>query len=144
MILGFTGTSRGAGMTSAQRSTLEELLLRLPADILHHGVCINADAQAHRIARALGVYIVGHPPSNTRKMALLAGFDELRPPAHYLKRNRNIVREALHGLIAAPRMAEEPRVRIGEGTWTTVHYARQAGRHIWIIAPDGTVREEEL
>lgn len=142
MILGFTGTSHAPGMTQLQRATVRYLFNELQLHALHHGVCIWADAQAHRLAVEMKAYVVGHPPSDNRKMATLTDFDELRPPAPYLVRNRAIVAESRDGLIAAPRSAVEPASKRGQGTWTTIGYARQAGLRIWIVAPDGTFRVE--
>lgn len=143
MILGFTGTSLTPGMTQRQSATVKHLFMELRVKVLHHGVCICADAQAHRIALDLGVQVVGHPPSDAKKMALLTGFSQLMPPEPYLKRNRRIVVEGRDGLIAAPFSATEPAIKRGQGTWTTVGYARQEGRRIWIVMPDGTFKVEE-
>ena len=140
MTLGFTGTSHG--MTQAQTAAVGELFAALRPTALHHGVCIGADAQAHHLALDLRIYLVGHPPDNPKKMARLTGFDELRPPKPYLVRNQCIVLDGTNGLIAVPRSAVEPQSKRGQGTWTTIGYARKAGRRIWIVEPDGAVRIE--
>lgn len=143
MTLGFTGTSQPGGMTQRQRAAVRYLLGELQCTVFHHGVCVGADAQAHNEAVALGIRVVGHPPSLTRKMALLAlTFHTYHRPYGYLTRNLHIVRGGVDGLIAAPRQMKEPSSTRGEGTWTTVGYARKAGRRIWIVWPDGTFTEE--
>ena len=142
MILGFTGTS--AGMTQRQRATVRYLLMELQTTVLHHGDCIGADAEVHRDAKGLQIFIVAHPPEDSKKRAFCAGADVVCQFKPYLKRNCDIVLEGVDGLIAAPRNANEPTNLRGQGTWTTVGYARQAGRRIWIVMPDGTFKEEQF
>ena len=51
----------------------------------------------------------------------------------------SVVAEGVNGLIAAPGgFVEERR----SGTWATIRYARQAGRRIWVVKPDGSVSFE--
>lgn len=140
MTLGFTGTHHG--MTTAQLKSVRTLLNTLGVAILHHGDCIGADAQADRIAKQLGAVVVIHPPLNERKRAFCDYSlpNELREAKPYLARNRDIVSEGIDGLVAAPRQTIEPDNKRGQGTWTTIGYARQAGRNIWIVLPDGKVR----
>lgn len=141
MILGFSGTQRG--MTQKQAACVNYLFVELLLTVLHHGVCEGADAQAHRLAKKMLARVVGHPPIDQKKMAMaLKDFDELRPPAPYLVRNRNIVAEAIGGLIAAPKDYSMPAILRGQGTWTTVGYARAARRRLWLVWPDGTFKEE--
>lgn len=138
MIVGFTGTQRG--MTEAQLARLRRLFLELPVHVLHHGDCIGSDAQAHALALDddIGVErIVIHPPLKDDKRAHCRGADEVCRPFTYLTRNRHIVRDALDGVIACPRQYVRPESLRGEGTWTTISYAQQAGRRVWLIYPDG-------
>lgn len=137
-ILGFTGTSHG--MAPRQRESVRQLLWNVTK--LHLGDCVGADAEAHEEATALGILTVGHPPDNGVRRAFCV-YDEEREPKPYLVRNRNIVAEGVDGLIAAPRSFVEPASLRGEGTWTTVGYARKAGRKIWIVKPDGSVSVED-
>lgn len=89
-------------------------------------------------AVALGVKTIGHPPSDSLRRAYCA-YDEERTPLPFLVRNHAIVDEGVDGLIAAPSgWVEEQR----SGTWATVRYARKLGRRIWIVLPDGRVKEE--
>lgn len=143
MVIGFTGTRRG--MTGEQLRTVRRIFAELPLDTLHHGVCEGCDAQAHHEARRLGARVEGHPPrgGGIGRMAVLLDCDVLHPPKPYLVRDRNIVVAGRDGLVACPRQMQEPASKRGEGTWTTVGYARKAKRHIWIVLPDGTVREEQ-
>lgn len=141
MRYGFTGTSQG--MTVAQRNAVRKLFQER-LKILHVGDCVGADAEAYEEAIALGAHIVGHPPLDPKLRAFCdyRAPNEVRPPKKYLARNKDIVEEGRDGLIAAPRQMTEPRNKRGEGTWTTIGYARDAGRRIWIVLPDGTVQEE--
>lgn len=144
MILGFTGTSRG--MTDRQRATVKYLFNELHLSVLHHGCCIKADAEAHALGRELNAWIVGHPPIDKTKMAAIPiwQFDDMRPPYSYLTRDRHIVRDGRDGLVAAPKDFIDKAGQRGEGTWTTIGYARKAKRRIWIVFPDGTFKEESI
>lgn len=143
MILGFTGTERG--MTRQQRATYRYLIRELDLKVLHHGDCVGADVEADMDARVIGVKIIIHPPLDPHKRAFCVALPphETRSVKPYLKRNRDIITGGIDGLIACPRQPVEPNNKRGDGTWTTVGYARQAGRRIWIILPDGTFREEQ-
>ena len=143
MILGFTGTSKG--MTQRQAATVHYLFGELKLTVLHHGDCVGADAQADRIVRRMGgILIVIHPPSDEKVRSFCNGVPPhaVREEKPYLARNRDIVAEGVDGLIAAPKDFVQPKSLRGQGTWTTVGYARKAGRRIWIVFPDGTFKEE--
>lgn len=139
IILGFTGTQRG--MTPAQSRHVTELLRERKVGVLHLGDCVGADKEAHAIACSLGIQTIGHPPDDDSKRAFCTYFEEW-PPKPYLARNADIVLHSLHGLIACPKDELEPANKRGQGTWTTVGYARKAKRHLWIVLPDGTINEE--
>jgi hypothetical protein len=140
MIIGFTGTRHG--MTPPQSATVERLLQELGVTELHHGCCVGADAQVHRLARERGIRLVGHPPRESKLMAKDLDCDTYAGGHPGLSRNRHIVTEGKDGLLAAPRQQVEPTTLHGEGTWTTINYARQAKRPLWIVLPDGTCRIE--
>ncbi|HVX91217.1 MAG TPA: hypothetical protein VHC20_06375, partial [Candidatus Paceibacterota bacterium] len=133
MKLGFTGTSRGA--TRAQLLTLRTWLL-YPVELIkeatirefHHGLCVGADEQAHRLARQrVHIWIVGHPPIKKHKLAKV-DCDELRPEKDYLDRNQDIVDET-DALIATPR--EEYEV-LRSGTWSTIRRAVKARKPVYV------------
>lgn len=134
MILGFTGTSKG--MAPRQLKTVRQLLWDVKE--LHLGDCVGADAEAAAEAGYLGIKTVGHPPTDGKLRAFLT-YSEEREPKPYLVRNRDIVRDGVDGLIAAPKDFVMPANLRGQGTWTTVTYARQALRRIWIVLPDGKI-----
>lgn len=139
MIVGFTGTQRG--MTNDQKRSVRRLLVMLPVTELHHGDCIGADEQSHDFAYAIGVPdIIVHPPDVDKKRAFCKG-TRILPPAPYLARNKAIVAAGTDGLIATPKDYTEPANKRGQGTWTTVGYARQAGRKIWLVLPNGDILE---
>jgi hypothetical protein len=48
MILGFTGTRRG--LTEVQIRWLQDLFERLRIDEGHHGACVGADLEFHKLA----------------------------------------------------------------------------------------------
>jgi hypothetical protein len=136
MKVGMTGTRHG--LTQEQ----EDAFLEINFDGItefHHGDCIGADEECHRIIRNIlpEVKIVVHPPSIIHGQAFMQG-DESRRPEAYLIRNKNIVNET-DMLIALPDGEE----RLRSGTWSTVRYARKLFRPITIIYSSGAVRQEK-
>ena len=136
MNIGFTGTR--SGMTEVQLDTVRSVLWQLryhPSQPkLHHGDCVGADEQADALAEELDIYRVAHPGPQPKTRAYCEA-SEIREPRPFLTRNRDIVEET-EVLLAAPGTDHEVR---RSGTWATVRYARQAGRLIWIIYPDGRI-----
>jgi len=130
-------------MTDRQRIAFTDLLISRLAGLstddarltnwLHHGLCKGADAEAHAIARAHGLRIIGHPPTDpSMRVDLIC--DVLRKPKPYIPRNHDIV-DAVVELFASPSGREEPR----SGTWSTVRYARMCNVLISIVYPDGSL-----
>lgn len=121
-------------------TAVRRLFLELPINVLHFGDCVGADAQAYGIAKAetIGALTIAHPPTNQTHRAFCRA-DVILPCRSYLRRDRDIVREGIDGLIAVPRTAIRPTNLRGEGTWTTIGYGEQAGRKIWLVYPDGSV-----
>jgi hypothetical protein len=130
--LGFTGTR--AGLTAAQAARLRELVAG--ATEVHHGDCVGADEQFHRIAIAAGVRVVIHPPTDPKQRAFCKGADAVLPPQPYLKRNQAIVRSTDY-LVGCPKEATEPRPGRGQGTWSTIRFARRLGRRTEVVWPTG-------
>lgn len=133
--VGFTGTR--VGMTPDQRLTVAALLDDVSISWVHHGDCIGADADFHRIARAQGLKIKGHPPTEPALRAW-CDFDEIAEPKPYLDRDRDIVAETAW-LIATPK--ESVRRSYG-GTWRTVGFASEATKPTVIVWPDGSLERE--
>lgn len=133
MNIGFIGTSTRV-LAPRQRKQLRQLLWNVGT--IHLGDCINADAEAHEDATDLGLFTIGHPPTNHQKRAFCT-YTEEREAKDYLLRNHDIVMEGIDGLIACPSGWVEVQ---RSGTWSTVQYARKLKRMIWIIRPDGSVR----
>jgi hypothetical protein len=133
-VAGFTGTEHG--MSESQKESVDHLLVDLLVKQLHHGDCVGADAEAHRLAKARSVFVVGHPPVDDKKRAFCV-CDHLEPPLPYLERDRKIV-DASQFLIAVPRQYEEV---VRSGTWTTYRYARRRLKKVFLVTPDGLVWE---
>jgi hypothetical protein len=125
-------------MTPQQVETVSGLFELLGLTELHHGDCIGADADAHKLARACSARIVLHPPRLDRHRAWCHG-DLVRDSYDYLTRNKHIVDDT-SGLIATPKSAVE---MTRSGTWSTVRYARKLNRPVWIVFPDGSHKTEE-
>lgn len=138
MILGFTGTRDGH--TAAQLRTFARLLLELRPDTFHHGDCVGADAEAHRLVHnAVAELKIGpcrievHPPLEDEHRAYCLG-DYVHPPRTHFARNRKIVDacELLIGVSKTPERSERG------GTWYTIDYAKKRGKPVRVIWPDGS------
>jgi hypothetical protein len=136
--VGFTGTRDG--MTASQSRVTLEVLQEVQPQQAHHGDCIGADTDFHRLIRdyLTGVMIIGHPPKEQRNRAF-NGFDIMREPKDYHVRDKDIVYES-QLLIATPKGEEYVR----SGTWTTIRFARERMSAIKIIWPDGSVKDENF
>lgn len=140
--IGFTGTRHG--MTEQQLATVPYALTRIALIhagpepfVAHHGDRVGADSQFHRLCRARGYRIVGHPPLNGTHRAHCE-FDEARDRRDFLVRNRDIVKAADY-MIATP--ADEDEQTRG-GTWSTVRFARKWNRPLALCLPSGRVKWE--
>lgn len=140
MRIGFTGTQEG--MTRAQEDTLQVIFDTIAPGphIFNHGDCIGSDAQAHIHALSRNCDVHLHPPDDPSKRAFCEGSTHVYDLKPYLVRNKWIVDCCAQGvLIATPAgFTEEQR----SGTWSTIRYARQKGRRIIIIWPDGLCKTE--
>jgi hypothetical protein len=134
--VGFTGTQNG--MTPAQEQEVSRLIYGL-ADVLHHGDCVGADAQAHALAKKFDKAVWLHPPENDSKRAWSTGSERVREPLPYLQRNRAIVVES-DVMVAAPAQKAE---QLRSGTWATVRYARKCEKPLYLVFPDGSVEFED-
>jgi hypothetical protein len=142
--IGFTGTR--AGLTEEQHQAVRSLLLLSRSDAaveVHHGDCVGADEDVHRICGELEVPVVLHPPTNGKLRAVCLGAVREEPPKPYLARNRMIV-DGTDFVIAAPRERFEPWPARGQGTWSTIRYARDQGRLVYVVWPTGNVLVEQF
>lgn len=135
MRIGFTGTQRG--MTVAQQTVVRRLSRSLVVDEAHHGDCVGADADFDAIMRERGVPRHVHPPDDPKKRAFVRDFAVRYPTKPYLERNRAIVDDT-DALIAAPKGATEEQ---RSGTWATIRYARNAGKAVTIVWPNGSIEQ---
>jgi hypothetical protein len=153
MILSFSGSQDG--ISPQQYDWANMTMRRIGMMELHHGGCVGADEEAHRIALdyfdgyvtepdGLQVEtITVHPASdvNPRKVSQLC----LKPhplvrvlaakPA--LKRNRDIVNPA-DLLLATPSGYEKLR----SGTWATIRYAIKMRVPVLICYPNGETEKK--
>ena len=135
--IGFTGTRKG--MTPDQYVSVARIIATRPSRewSAHHGDCVGADFDFHKIAASVGAWTVGHVPMDDTLRAF-CDFHELRIPSPYMQRNAAIVAES-DVMIACPAESDE---RITGGTWRTIRMARQACRPLAIVWPNGTVKYE--
>jgi len=135
--VGFTGTRKG--LQSCQKLELAEYLVYLKGQgftHFHHGDAIGADAQAARLAKQAGFYLIAHPghlrkKEDTRFRAFTSFNDEVREVKMVGVRDRDIVDET-EQMIATPAGRTE---EVRSGTWTTVRYARKQFKAVHIIYP---------
>lgn len=134
--VGFTGTQ--LGMRGSQKSKVQDLLMTIGSGDFHHGDCKGADIEAAELAYKLGFKIYCHPPINPKTRGWFRFNHETFNPYDYTLRDEHIV-EDTDFLISAPNT---PYEIIRSGTWTTVRYARELGKRILIVTPNGDVTEE--
>ena len=130
----FTGTRDG--MSPAQRTLVEKLLVEIAPSSVVHGDCVGADADFHDIAKGLGLTVYVYPGSIDEQRAHCEGAVAVSEPMWPTDRNPLIV-EAAEVLIACPSGRKE--LRRGSGTWATVRHARRIGRRHLMVYPDGGV-----
>ncbi len=138
IIIGFTGTRKG--MTENQLSQFRHEYGQTKPKVFVHGGADGADKEAHLEAIKLTKYIEVFPGSRDKEIywrnhfsgALVLSWQQP------LLRNQSIVNRC-DRLIACPAEYEE---QLRSGTWSTIRYARKAGKSITIIFPDGSIRQE--
>ena len=121
--IGFTGT-RGIYAINERRLRNLELILGELYDkgynYFHHGDCIGADEEAHKIAKKIGYKIIIHPPVSDKYRAYCKGASKTLPEGEYLERNKDIV-NSVSIMLALPKDPGQEERR--SGTWTAVRYA---------------------
>lgn len=141
--VGFTGTREG--MTDAQGERVMQLLALNEFTLVHHGCCIGADEQFHKMCLLLKVPIIGHPPSDQRLMMEIKAseFTFLDRPHDYIARNKIIVRDSQLILATPKQEATDGRAEpVSGGTWRTINIARGRERPLCIVYPSGRTRVE--
>lgn len=128
-------------MTPEQKESVILFLESRAPETVHHGDCIGADAEFHRLVLFClpQVRVVIHPPKISTKRAFCPGGHEVRPKKDYLVRNVDIVEES-EELLAIPKDFEEEQ---RSGTWYTVRQARKRNKRVSIIFPDGSIKYNE-
>lgn len=137
MRLGFTGTR--LGLTELQHATLVELLDGLDLDEddeVHHGDCVGADAEFHKLVfldTLATIYV--HPPiyATLRAYCVGGGRVIVLPVKDYLPRNADIV-AASELVIACPGGEHK-----SGGTWWTVREAKRKGVPVRVVDHTGKV-----
>jgi hypothetical protein len=136
--VGFTGTRDG--MTAEQILKVGQLLVDDPfTTYAHHGDCLGADADFHKIARTIGLELHGHPPLDPKKRAFCEFYslEVVEEAKGYIERDHDIV-DMVDWMIACPRGFEE---ELRSGTWATIRYARKTRKQGHIVWPDGKVSD---
>jgi hypothetical protein len=133
IIVGFTGTRRG--LTRQQFMVIEAFFKDHVILEAHHGDCIGADEEFHDICLTYDVPVILHPPENPKLRAFCKHYRKVMPPRPFLERNHIIV-DTCDVLLAAPREEQEPPVARGQGTWSTVRYARRSSKRFRVVWPE--------
>jgi len=112
-------------MTAAQRCEVDKWLSLNDVVLGRHGDCVGADAQFHDLLVERDIPIAIHPPMNdsARAFCSTGNIVEVCESLSYLARNRMIVKQS-EVLLATPREGHEPAPARGQGTWSTVRFAR--------------------
>jgi hypothetical protein len=131
MKIAFTGSRQG--MTPEQKITFSRLLYEVGAQLLIHGDCIGADADAHGLAMEAGAEVWKRPCNIETQRAFSEGGEIVAKPEDPLSRNKKIVDDG-EQLIACPASFQE---ELRSGTWSTIRYAKRNNCMITIIWPDG-------
>lgn len=134
MKVGFTGTQKT--LTKAQVESINTLLKTLAPSEAHHGDCIGADTIFHSLCINQKIPVIIHPPINKNKR----GFNKnatILPEKDYIPRNHDIV-NAVDTMIAGP--AEEIE-QLRSGTWATVRYTRKCNKKMYLVIPNGLIKE---
>ena len=141
--IGFSGTRYG--MTLLQRRAVYRVFRwyrdNRSAITVHHGSCVGADAEAHDIARMLGLAVALHPGySDAERMASFAAECAMLPgervwrEQHYLKRNQ-VIAACVGVLVAAPHGERSSR-----GTNHAISCAVKLERPVVIVSTDGRLQ----
>lgn len=134
--LGFTGTRQG--LTERQIYDLN-LFMRIfliehgdECIIAHHGDCVGADAQFHKVVDHPSFDIIIHPPKISTYRAYCTGERvTILPTKDYLDRNHDIV-DASDLMVATPKEKTE---QLRSGTWSTIRYAWKMNIPVIILEP---------
>ena len=134
----FTGTRKG--MTVQQKRVLTKLLKKNNVTLMHNGSARGSDEEAASIAHQLDIDVVAHPAVDVlpKDKATIVAYEHYTPkPA--LVRNRIMVNAAQVVFATPESIVQKFR---GSGTWAAIRYARNCGKHLFVIWPDGSVQEE--
>lgn len=134
VIMSFTGTREG--LSAQQFVALHNIVQGMRPIAGHHGDCVGADKTFHDVCLEARVPVIVHPPLEHKLRAHVTGAVKTRAPKPYLARNKKLVEEGTM-LIACPKERTEPQRARGQGTWSTVRYARSVGRLVVVIWPSG-------
>lgn len=141
MILTFSGTRKG--MTAPQARTLRARFMsyligpdKRPSRA-HHGRCVGGDEEVHDLLLSARIPVETWPGHIPELRAPCLGAELVHEPAPCLERNRTIV-AVCQGLIVAPAGYKEARQ---SGTWMTARVARDAGKPVYVVWPDGRLEK---
>lgn len=137
IIIGFTGTRKG--MSDRQKQEVRKIMMWYKGEgkveYVVHGGCTGADNEFHEIFEAYVRHVrPGYSSVNPADFSFRGSFpkaDIVHPAKPYLVRNKDIVNEC-DILIACP-LDNTPK----GGTWSTIKYAKRAGKSVIIVDRNG-------
>jgi hypothetical protein len=137
MHAGVTGPRKGA--TKSALIAVAQLLGAFNVTELHDGDALGVDESVYHLARAFGIHVTLHPPKNYKWRAFCGDSkDTWWSEKDYHERDRDIVDESRF-LIAVPWIMD---INPSGGTGYTVGYAREVGKPLVLVWPDGTATYE--
>ena len=151
-IVGFTGSR--AGITSHQRETLKKLLLMINPIEAHHGECIGSDAAFHGIVQDTlpECHIVGHPPKVDTYRVVLSGYFREEDRRGYQDCGGDIVQACTLMVVCVKshkrfdntqKRDDKMDNRYRTTPWHVINLAKDAGRELVVVYPDGMVERTE-
>lgn len=123
-------------MTAGQRDAVTMIMKKIAGTgivlVAHHGGCVGADEDFHKVARSAGAIIEIHPGPAPRMRAWLGNDPDLVHAIQpFLVRNRRIVNVSA-AMIATPF---EPARQVRGGTWYTAGYASERQKPLALVLP---------
>ena len=129
MLISFTGTRKG--MTHQQINTFTKLLFELGAEVLIHGDCIGADADAHVLAMGQEIEVRKRPCNLQSQRAFTDGGIIIAEPEPPLDRNVSPIPNGLRfprpmswSGPAKPLRRKKSNV-IAKGNWQSSRFQRK-------------------
>jgi hypothetical protein len=127
-------TGPRTGATQPALLAVAQTLCAYKVTVLHDGDAVGVDYSAYHLARAFGIHVILHPPTDYKWRAFCGDArDTFREEKPFKVRDRDMVDES-EFLIAVPNtIGDHPT----GGTGYTVEYVRSVNKPLVFIWPNG-------